>query len=909
MLNYIFNKIFGSSNDREVKRLMASIVDPVNALEAELEAVPEGELYKVTEKLKRRVAGGESLEKLLPHAFAAVREASKRTLGMRHFDVQLIGGAVLNDGRIAEMKTGEGKTLMATLPLYLNALTGKGAHLITVNDYLAKRDAAWMGVIYRELGMTVGVIQGEGDFMFDFDFQGGNGGFYRLRPVSRKEAYRADITYGTNNEYGFDYLRDNMKFDLEEYVQRDLNFAIVDEVDSILIDEARTPLIISGPTEDSVDKYYEIDKVIPGLEEELHYTLEEKDKQVYFTDAGIAEVESRLDLENLFDPQNIETLHHLNQALRAHTLFKIDIDYVVKDGEVIIVDEFTGRLMSGRRWGDGLHQAVEAKEKVKIEQENQTLATITFQNFFRMYDKLAGMTGTADTEALEFATIYGLDVLVVPTNKPMARTDYSDVIYKTEAGKFRAVIEDIKHCRETGQPVLVGTISIDNSERIAKLLTKAGVKHNVLNAKQHENEANIVAQAGKLGAVTLSTNMAGRGTDIVLGGNPAFIAASTAGIDDTSEEYKKAFSEASVKCAKEKEEVLALGGLHIIGTERHESRRIDNQLRGRSGRQGDPGSARYYISLEDDLMRIFGSEKIANVMGRLGMEEDEPIEHNFISKALENAQKKVEGHNFDMRKHLLEYDDVLNRQRHVVYDYRKKILSGDGVTQMLSDFFDDVCEEVLLELVEERSQPNEWDRDKLNEAFRLRIGFPLEDEDIEGAVDVESLYDAIIKRAETFYKAKKEHIGEEDYKEVEKIITLQTLDGLWKDHLLIMDHLKGGIGMRGYAQKNPLTEYKKEGFALFSTMIDKLKNDVTEKLFKVHVEKREDVDRFAPMGAGSGRMTLGRGDVGGLPSGESQGGGTSTSNQQTIVRNAEKVGRNDPCPCGSGKKFKKCHGK
>ncbi len=911
MLEYIFKKIFGSSNDREVKRLMSSIVAPVNALELELEAKPEGGLRDVTEELKKRLSDGETLEDILPYAFAAVREASKRTLGLRHFDVQLIGGAVLNQGKIAEMKTGEGKTLMATLPLYLNALTGKGAHLITVNDYLAKRDAVWMGVVYRELGLTVGVIQGEGSFIFDYEFQGGNGGFYRLRPTERKVAYGADITYGTNNEYGFDYLRDNMKFDLDEYVQRDLNFAIVDEVDSILIDDARTPLIISGATEDSVEKYYEIDKVIPGLKEETHYTVDEKGRQAYFTDEGVAEIERRLNVENLFDPQNIESLHHVNQALRAHTLFKIDIDYVVNDGEVVIVDEFTGRLMSGRRWGDGLHQAVEAKENVTIEKENQTLATITFQNFFRMYNKLAGMTGTADTEAVEFSTIYGLEVLVVPTNKPMARLDYADVIYKTEEAKFRAVITDIKVCRESRQPVLVGTISIDNSEKVSKLLTKAGVKHNVLNAKQHENEANIVAQAGKLGAVTLSTTMAGRGTDIVLGGNPAFIATSRAGNDDTTEEYKKAFSDAEVKCSKEKQEVLALGGLHIIGTERHESRRIDNQLRGRSGRQGDPGSARYYISLDDDLMRIFGSEKIAAVMSKLGMEEDEAIEHSFISKALENAQKKVEGHNFDMRKHLLEYDDVLNQQRHVVYDYRKKFLSGDGTEEMISGFIDDVCEDVLLKHVEDNSDPSEWDIETLSEAFGLGIGFPLETEDVEGAKNIDGLYERVLKKAETFYNAKKELIGTEDFKEVEKILTLQTLDNLWKDHLLTMDHLKTGIGMRGYGQKNPLSEYKKEGFELFSSMIDRLKSDVIEKLFKVHVEKREDVERFAPMG-GDVDITLGRGSMGGLPEMAAVAGSgsqTGTSGQQTIVRHSEKVGRNDPCPCGSGKKYKKCHGK
>ncbi|MEK7880655.1 MAG: preprotein translocase subunit SecA, partial [Deltaproteobacteria bacterium] len=661
-LGSVLRKVFGSKNDREVKRL-TPLVENINSFEPKMQSLGDAELKGLTERFKTRLAGGESPDALLPEAFAAVREAAKRHLNMRHFDMQLIGGMVLHEGKISEMKTGEGKTLVATLPLYLNALIGKGCHLVTVNDYLAQRDACWMGPVYHALGLSVGIIQHDASFLFDPSFHGEDRKHPNMRPVPRKEAYGADITYCTNNELGFDYLRDNMKFSLDDYVQRDLNFAIVDEVDSILIDEARTPLIISGQAEESTDRYFQIDGIVPFLKVETHYTVEEKDKQVLLTEDGVTKVEELLSVDNLYDPRHIETLHHVNQGLRAHVLFRKDVDYVVKDGEIIIVDEFTGRLMPGRRWSDGLHQAIEAKEKVKIESENQTLASITFQNYFRMYKKLAGMTGTAETEAGEFYSIYKLDVVVIPTNKPMIRLDNQDLVYKTKKEKRSAVVEEIKDCYDKGKPVLVGTISIEESERFSTELKKSGVPHHVLNAKQHEREAEIVAQAGRLKAVTISTNMAGRGTDIVLGGNPAFMAAAKSGKDASTEEYEKEFSEALMVCEEEKKKVLELGGLYILGTERHESRRIDNQLRGRSGRQGDPGASRFYLSLDDDLMRIFGGERITSIMDRLGMEEGVPLEHSFISKAVENAQKKVEGHNFDIRKHLLEYDDVMNEQR------------------------------------------------------------------------------------------------------------------------------------------------------------------------------------------------------------------------------------------------------
>ncbi|OGQ37618.1 MAG: preprotein translocase subunit SecA, partial [Deltaproteobacteria bacterium RIFCSPLOWO2_01_FULL_42_9] len=704
MLGATLKKIFGSRNERELKKIQP-VVEKINSLEPDMKKLEDAELAALTPKFKERLAQGETLDDILPEAFAVVREVSKRKLNMRHFDVQLLGGIVLHQGKIAEMKTGEGKTLVATLPLYLNALEGRGCHLITVNDYLAKRDTQWMGPIYHSLGLSIGVIQHDASFLYDPTYSGSDERLFHLRPCSRKEAYQADITYGTNNEYGFDYLRDNMKFSLEDYVQRELNYAIVDEVDSILIDEARTPLIISGPAEESTDKYYTIDRIIPGLKKDAHFTVDEKARQVILTEEGIEKVEHLLNIENLYDPRYIEVLHHVNQALRAHVLFRKDVDYIVKEDQVIIVDEFTGRLMPGRRWSDGLHQAIEAKEKAKIENENQTLATITFQNYFRMYNKLSGMTGTADTEASEFHAIYKLEVMIMPPNKPMGRADHSDLIYKTEKEKFNAVIREIKEWHEKGRPVLVGTISIEKSERLANLLGKHGVKHHVLNAKHHEKEAEIISQAGRVGAVTLSTNMAGRGTDIILGGNSEAMAAQKAGKDDTTDAYKYALDAARQLCEEEKKQVIELGGLHIIGTERHESRRIDNQLRGRAGRQGDPGSSRFYLSLEDDLLRIFGSERISSIMDRLGMEEDVPIEHGLVSKAIENAQKKVEAHNFDIRKHLLEYDDVMNQQRMVVYKYRRQILAQEGLRDMVIGFIEDVAEEIGFTYVDEKSHP------------------------------------------------------------------------------------------------------------------------------------------------------------------------------------------------------------
>ncbi len=721
MLNGLLKKVFGSKNDREIKRIQP-IVQEINSHEQEMKPLRDEEFKEQTLRFKEALAGGKNLNEILPKAFAAVREVSLRKLKMRHFDVQLIGGVVLHEGKIAEMKTGEGKTLVATLPLYLNALSGLGAHLVTVNDYLARRDARWMGPIYHTLGLSVGVIQHDKSFIYDPEYAGANDAFLHLRPVSRKQAYLADITYGTNNEFGFDYLRDNMKFSLDEYVQRDLHFAIVDEVDSILIDEARTPLIISGPTEESTDKYYTIDRIMPGIKKDEHYTVDEKARQVLLTDDGITKIEGLLKCGNLYDPHNIETIHHVNQALKAHVLFNRDVDYVVKDNQIIIVDEFTGRLMPGRRWSDGLHQAVEAKEKVKIENENQTLATITFQNYFRMYAKLAGMTGTADTEAAEFNEIYNLEVLVAPTNKPMVRSDSPDLVYKTKKEKFKAALKEIAEWHAKGRPVLVGTISIDDSEKFSALLARHGIKHHVLNAKQHEREAEIVAQAGRINAVTISTNMAGRGTDILLGGNPEFLTASVAGRDDASEAYREALKEMQGVCEEEKQKVIGLGGLHIIGTERHESRRIDNQLRGRSGRQGDPGSSRFYLSLEDDLLRIFGADRIASLMDKMGMEEDVPIEHGFVSKAIESAQAKVEAHNFDIRKHLLEYDDVMNQQREVVYGYRRQILGGEGLRDMVRSFSEEMAKSVVETHIEEKAGPDEWDLKALGDAINNQFG-------------------------------------------------------------------------------------------------------------------------------------------------------------------------------------------
>jgi len=906
MITSMLKKVFGTRHDREMKRIKP-VVDAVGALEPKMKAMSDSELSGQTAKFRERLKDSKvELTSLLPEAFATVREAARRRLNMRHFDMQIVGGVVLHEGKIAEMKTGEGKTLVATLPLYLNALAGKGAHLVTVNDYLAKRDSRWMGPVYHMLGLSVGIIQHDASFIYDPSYQDSDPRLLHLRPVTRKEAYLADITYGTNNEFGFDYLRDNMKYSLEEYVQREHHYAIVDEVDSILIDEARTPLIISGPTEDSTDKYYQIDRIIPGLKKETHYTVDEKAQSVFLTEAGVDKVEELLNVENLYDPASIETLHHVTQALHAHVLKQRDVHYVVKDGQVIIVDEFTGRLMTGRRWSDGLHQAVEAKEKVQIENENQTLASITFQNYFRMYTKLAGMTGTADTEATEFATIYGLDVTVIPTNKPMVRNDTTDLVYKTVKEKYDAAIAEISECYKIGKPVLVGTISVEASEKLAKQLSRHGIPHNVLNAKQHEREAEIVAQAGRLKAVTISTNMAGRGTDIVLGGNPAIMALVKAGTaDDASEEYQKAYAEAKAVCDDEKKKVLELGGLHIVGTERHESRRIDNQLRGRSGRQGDPGESRFYLSLEDDLLRIFGGDKITKIMDWVGMEEGVPIEHKIVSRSVENAQKKVEAHNFDMRKHLLEYDDVMNQQRRVIYDYRKQILSGEGVRELVKEFMEFAAEDVIVTHVEGGAKKSEWNLKGLCDSAYAVFGVKLSDAVLTRCDSGEALLSMLTEEAWAAYQEKVSTYGEPIMAHFERFIMLSTIDALWKDHLLTMDHLRGSIGLRGYGQKNPLNEYKKEGFELFETMIGKLRGDVTERLFKIQIrvtEQSPELDLAEK--ARNRKLTLSRGEEPGA-SGSGEG---EDKKAAPVKRVGDKIGRNDPCPCGSGKKYKKCCG-
>ena len=885
----VARKIFGSKNEREIKRLRPD-VDEINRLEPEISALSDDELRAKIAEWKANISAIEDREQreeamleILPQVFAVVREASKRTIGQRHFDVQLIGGMMLHQGRIAEMKTGEGKTLVATLPAVLNALSGRGVHVVTVNDYLARRDSEWMGRIYNFLGLTVGVV------------------VHGVTDQERKLAYRADITHGQNNEFGFDYLRDNMKFNIEDYVQREHNFAIVDEVDSILIDEARTPLIISGASEESTDTYYVVDRVIPRLKAEEHYTIDEKMRTVALTEDGVTRVEQLLGVENLYDPRNILLLHHANQGLRAHTLFKRDVDYVVKEGEVIIVDEFTGRLMPGRRWSDGLHQAVEAKENVKIESENQTLATITFQNYFRMYKKLSGMTGTADTESVEFKEIYGLDVVVIPTNQPMIRIDNHDVVYKTEDEKFDAVIEEISDCHERGQPVLVGTVSIEKSERVAEKLKKTSVKHYVLNAKNHEREAEFVAQAGRFGAVTISTNMAGRGTDIVLGGNPEFMAAAEAGTKEPSDpNYQAALAKYVQQCKAEREKVLEAGGLHILGTERHESRRIDNQLRGRSGRQGDPGSSRFYMSLEDDLLRIFGADRLKGLMGRIGMEDNEPIEHRWISKAIENAQKKVESHNFDIRKHLLEYDDVMNKQREVVYHRRRELLSGASLKADVLDMCDALIEEIAAAHGNNEIDPAEWDWKAIDDAFfkqfKFRPGFNAQTE-IEGNAihGSDDLIDIGTERVHQLYDQRETEFTEPVMRQIEKIVMLQTLDALWKDHLLAMDHLKEGIGLRGYAQVNPLVEYQKEGFTMFEALMAVMQQDVVEKVFSVQVQRQQDVEQIQQ--PKPQRVVM------------SHGGESEAAAPTPAKREADKVGRNDPCPCGSGKKYKRCHGK
>ena len=931
MLSTIFRTVFGTKHERDAKR-MRPVVAEINALEPSLQALSDAALRARTDEFRKRVSDGEPVDDLLVEAFAVCREAARRTVGMRHFDTQLMGGMVLHSGKIAEMATGEGKTLVATLPAYLNALPGLGTHIVTVNDYLARRDAQWMGPIYHLLGFTVGVIQHEMSYLYDPDYLQPDIRLAALRPCSRREAYQADITYGTNNEFGFDYLRDNMRFSLEEMVQREHYYAIVDEVDSILIDEARTPLIISGPAEGSTDKYYKIDRIIPKLtraativegklseieaQADGDYIVDEKARAVSLTEQGISRCEKLLSVENLYDPAQMEVLHHVHQGLKAHALFKKDVDYVVKDGQVVIVDEFTGRLMPGRRWSDGLHQAVEAKEGVKIESENQTLATITLQNYFRMYDKLSGMTGTAATEADEFAKIYELDVTVVPTNRTLIRVNHPDVVYKTAREKFEAASNEIAELHAKGQPVLVGTVSIEISEHLSKLLKKRGIPHQVLNAKYHEREAEIVAQAGREKAVTIATNMAGRGTDILLGGNPDFLTNELIrkkGLDPAiapPEAREAARKEARKVTEPEHERVVALGGLHILGTERHESRRIDNQLRGRSGRQGDPGSSRFYLSLEDDLLRIFGSERIQRIMDRLGMEEGEPIEHTMVTRAIGTAQKRVETRNFEIRKHLLEYDDVMNKQREIVYGMRREILEGESQEETVLEWIGEVVAALVGRYAPEDAHPEAWDVAALNEGLYRQFDFRLPaDLDVTEIGSQEALVTEVTELAEKAYRERESQLGPEMFHRLERWIMLglrwedgefRGIDQLWKDHLLSMDHLKEGIGLRGYGQRDPLTEYKKEAFDMFQEMVDHLKEIVLEQLFKVRMVREE----AAPIRVAAAPP----------PRWQERHGGTADLAPARPAPGAEprlpsgaKVGRNDPCPCGSGKKYKKCH--
>ncbi len=1035
MISFVAKKIFGTKNARVIKG-MRPIVERINQLEPTMQAKSDADLREMTAEFRRRLDKGETLDDLLPEAFAVCREAGKRVLGMRHFDVQLIGGMVLHRGCIAEMKTGEGKTLVATLPVYLNALAGKGVHVITVNDYLARRDSEWMGRIYKFLGMTVGIV------------------VHGLSDGERQQSYRSDVAYGTNSEFGFDYLRDNIKDSIERYVQRGHSFAIVDEVDSILIDEARTPLIISGPAEQSAELYTKVDGIIPGLRKDIDYTVDEKAHSAILTDNGIERIEQRLGVGNLYNPANIQWLHHVSQALKAHTLYKRDVNYLIDEGEVIIVDEFTGRKMPGRRWSDGLHQAIEAKEGVEIQEENQTMATVSYQNYFRLYDKLAGMTGTADTEAEEFHKIYKLDVTVVPTNKPTLRKDSDDVVYKNERGKFRAVCDEIEDCYKRGQPVLVGTVSVEKSEVVASYLRKKGIEHSVLNAKQHEKEAFVVSQAGRKGRVTISTNMAGRGTDIILGGNAEFMARAEVDPENAGKPghelapekqaaYEEAFKKFKAQCDAEKVEVLAAGGLHILGTERHESRRIDNQLRGRAGRQGDPGSSRFYLSLEDDLMRIFGAERITGLMERLGMEEDVPIEHGLINRAIENAQKKVEGHNFDIRKNLLEYDDVMNQQRKTIYSLRRQVLEGryapepteeekkaekdrgiaradaplptesgkhtiaslssmvrpilarmcdalsesraadpatpgnfivttvpvnaghlrsliyrewggyldtKGIVEDRTATLDrlagevassmiqqrerllDLSEEMIQSIIDEHCPPNshaeDWDLEVLSTAIKQRFNFDPAI-DAQGGLERETLAESLWSEVEKVIEARETEYPLSVLLHYARLFYLEEIDERWIEHLKSMEALREGIHLRGYGQKDPKQEYKKEGFVIFGEMMDNIGRNVCEKLFHMQLQ-RADAPAPAPAGAPApakpptsvpmtaappprARKTIESGGGVEPPARAAKdvvnGGGNGAEAQaKPVRRNEPKVGRNDPCPCGSGKKYKKCHG-
>ena len=934
MLDTALAKVFGTKHDREIKR-MRPRVEEINSFGPEVEALSDADLQAKTAWFKQRLAAGETLDDLLPEAFAVCREAAWRLMGMRHYDVQLIGGMVLHQGKIAEMKTGEGKTLTATLPVYLNALEGKGVHVVTVNDYLARRDAEWMGRIYEWLGLSVGVI------------------VHDLSDQERRDAYAADITYGTNNEFGFDYLRDNMKFEVGDMVQRPHNFAIVDEVDSILVDEARTPLIISGPSEISTDKYYRVNRIIPRLERgetiegdepgDRTYTgdfiLEEKHRSAWLTEQGEAKVEKALNIDNINELAHYDIKHAVEQALKAHVVFQRDKDYVIKEGKVIIVDEFTGRLMPGRRWSDGLHQAVEAKEKVKIERENQTLATITFQNYFRMYDKLAGMTGTADTEAAEFSKIYSLEVVVIPTNRTLVRIEHQDIVYRTAEEKWRNAALEIKERQEHGQPVLVGTISIEKSELLSKHLKKMGVKHEILNAKHHEREAKIIAQAGRKGAITVSTNMAGRGTDILLGGNPESLARDALlrkGVDadhpDNRQIWKKTLEKFKEATDAEHDEVVQAGGLHVLATERHESRRIDNQLRGRAGRQGDPGSSRFYLSLQDDLMRIFGGEKMQNLMLKLGMEEDVPIESRLITKRIEAAQKAVEAQNFESRKHLLEYDDVMNKQREAVYGTRRKLLEGKDQREYILGLVGDAVGRFVDERCPEKAHPDTYDMAGLAADVAAQFGVKIEGVELQG-LDPQEIADEITDHLCNRYEAKAEMLGDERMRYSERMIMLQLLDQQWKGHLLSMDHLKEGIGLRGYGQKDPLIEYKKESFQIFQAMMANFEDETLKILFHLQPAPGGEERQASPQPAqpgGDGRRTNGAGapvdeelaaagsiesftrDVRRRKERELQqvsmaGAGAATAEVKQVVH-GKKIGRNAPCPCGSGKKYKKCHG-
>src|SRR5512133_683529 len=939
MFSYVLKKIVGTKNEREIKRLRP-LVARVAELEPRMKALRAEDFARLTAEWKEQVQQrGRPLDDLMPEAFALVREAGVRALGMRHFDVQILGGAVLHSGKIAEMKTGEGKTLVATLPCVLNALSGRGVHVVTVNDYLARRDAEWMGRLYRFCGLSTGVI------------------VHGLTDRERQEAYGSDITYGQNNEFGFDYLRDNMKFRLQDYVQGELNFAIVDEVDSILIDEARTPLIISGPSDESSELYYKVNQVIPSMIRDADFTVDEKSRTIVMTDAGVEKIEKKLGVKNLYAAEEIETLHHVEQALRAHHLYRNEVDYVVKDGEVLIVDEFTGRLMPGRRWSDGLHQAVEAKEGVKIENENQTLATISFQNYFRMYSKLAGMTGTADTEAEEFAKTYNIDVVVVPTNQKNVRKDSEDVVYKTEGEKFNAICDEIDARHKKGQPVLVGTVSVAKSEVVSALLKRRGVPHNVLNAKHHQREAEIVAQAGRKGAVTISTNMAGRGTDIILGGNAEMMAKHEVGPepdapmegeeeeaflarkDEWAKKLARRIEELRGQTAKEHEEVVGLGGLHIVGTERHESRRIDNQLRGRAGRQGDPGSSIFFLSLEDDLMRIFGSERIQGLMTRLGMKEGEQIEHPWLTKSIEGAQKKVEAHNFDIRKNTLEYDDVMNQQRRSIYGLRRMVLGfGAGVPVVEYDEDPkthvktrrervwtledqraqvlDLIEDLVIDMVEAACPQRlaDWDLEALAAQVKDQFGVDMKFAPPSGrAQDArEAIKEQVFSVVEKAYLRKEEELGKDAdgasvLRRYEQYLYLQAIDQLWKDHLLSMDHLRQGIGLRSYGQKDPKQEYKKEGYEMFVQMTWRVKSAVVGQILRLQLVRQESAEeieakRLALQRKVMQRITETHAEAGGGDD------GVPAPKQETVVRAQPKVGRNDPCPCGSGKKYKKCHG-